>query len=178
MLSAHQVLMTCGIGLPPSRDELAARVGHDPDAMGLLFEWSMAEYVERYITDERLQCALLGQGIIGTNASPFTPGTASIHFHHSCGRMFGRPGMWGYVKGGMGRVSFILADIARDAGVEIRTGMPVARINPAAGVELAGRGRREGIVRWRPIPARSPRFDDGRNQNQPFRVDCRSASHF
>ncbi len=125
------------IGLPPSRDELAARVGHDPDAMGLLFEWSMAEYVERYITDERLQCALLGQGIIGTNASPFTPGTASIHFHHSCGRMFGRPGMWGYVKGGMGRVSFILADIARDAGVEIRTGMPVARINPAAGVELA-----------------------------------------
>ncbi|MFM1548022.1 MAG: phytoene desaturase family protein [Lentisphaeria bacterium] len=124
------------IGLPPSRDELAARVGHDPDAMGLLFEWSMAEYVERYITDERLQCALLGQGIIGTNASPFMPGTASIHFHHACGRMFGQPGMWGYVKGGMGRVSFILADIARGAGVEIHTGMPVARINPGTGVEL------------------------------------------
>ena len=49
----------------------------------MLFEWSMAEFVEQYIDDERLQIAYLGQGVIGTNASPFDEGTASIRFHHA-----------------------------------------------------------------------------------------------
>ena len=34
----------------------------------------MVEYVERYLDDERLQSAYLGQGVIGTNASPHDPG--------------------------------------------------------------------------------------------------------
>ena len=69
-----------------------------------------------YLRDERLQIAYLGQGVIGTNASPHDPGTASIHFHHASGRLGGMPGMWGYVKGGMGMVSFLLCDAAREAG--------------------------------------------------------------
>jgi phytoene dehydrogenase-like protein len=85
-----------------------------------------------------LQSAYLGQGVIGTNASPHDPGTASINYHHSSGRMFGHTGMWGYVRGGMGTVSFILADIARDLGATIAAGVPVARILPGEGVELAG----------------------------------------
>jgi len=97
----------------------------------------MAEFVEHYLTDERLQIALLGQGVIGTNASPFDPGTASIRFHHSSGRLGGMPGMWGYVKGGMGMVSFYLCDAAREAGAVVATGIPVARIIPGVGVELA-----------------------------------------
>jgi phytoene dehydrogenase-like protein len=84
----------------------------------------MAEYVARFISDERLQCAL------------FTAGTASVHFHHSSGRMFGNAGMWGYVKGGMGRVSHILAEIAELVGVCIVTGAAVGRIVPGTGVEL------------------------------------------
>ncbi|MCB9136757.1 MAG: NAD(P)/FAD-dependent oxidoreductase [Caldilineaceae bacterium] len=126
------------IGPPPTREEIDARLGDDAEARGLLFEWSMVEYVERYLDDPRLQSAYLGQGVIGTNASPHDPGTASINFHHSSGRMGGRPGMWGYVKGGMGMVSFILADIARDAGAVIAAGAPVARILPGEGVELSG----------------------------------------
>ena len=74
----------------------------------------MVEYVEHYLNDQRLQSAYLGQGVIGTFASPHDPGTASIHFHHQSGRLGGMPGMWGYVVGGMGMVSFILCDIARD----------------------------------------------------------------
>jgi phytoene dehydrogenase-like protein len=126
------------VGRPPTREQLEERIGADAEARSLLFEWSMAEYAERYLEDERLQCAVLGQGIIGTNASPFDPGTASIHFHHSSGRMGGMPGMWGYVEGGMGQVSFMLCDIARDAGVAVAAGAPVARITPGVGVELAG----------------------------------------
>src|SRR5262249_53903739 len=52
-------------------------------------------------------------------------------------------GMWGYVEGGMGNVSFILCDIAREAGAVVLTGTPVARIIPSVGVELAGGGRIE-----------------------------------
>lgn len=125
------------IGEPPAREQIEARLGNDPDCTGLLFDWSMAEYAERYLTDERLICALLGQGVIGTNASPFDAGTASVHFHHSSGRLGGMPGMWGYVEGGMGTVSFLLCDIAQDAGVAVATGVPVAEIRPGAGVVLA-----------------------------------------
>lgn len=126
------------LGEPPSREEIEERLEHDPDAIALLFSWSMADFVARFLQDERLQCALLGQGVIGTNASPFDAGTASIRFHHSSGRMGGMPGMWGYVEGGMGMVSFMLCDIAQDAGAVVAAGTPVARILPRQGVELAG----------------------------------------
>ncbi len=124
------------IGKAPTREEIDERLGEDPEARALLFDWSMAEFVEHYLSDERLQTAYLGQGVIGTNASPFDPGTASIRFHHSSGRLGGMPGMWGYVKGGMGMVSFYLCDAARDAGALIAAGVPVARILPDEGVEL------------------------------------------
>ena len=81
----------------------------------MLFDWSMVELVERYLSDERLQLAYLGQGVIGTNASPHDKGTASVYFHHASGRMDGLAGTWGYVVGGMGRVSFLLCDVAREA---------------------------------------------------------------
>jgi phytoene dehydrogenase-like protein len=126
------------IGPAPSRDELEARLGGDKEAISLLFEWSMVEFVERYLEDERLQEALLGQGVIGTNASPHQRGTASVHFHHASGRMGGIPGMWGYVTGGMGLVSFLLCDIAQDAGAAVAAGVPVGRIIPGEGVELDG----------------------------------------
>lgn len=124
------------IGEPPTREALEDRLGGDKEARALLFEWSMAEFVERYLSDERLQIAYLGQGVIGTNASPFDPGTASIRFHHSSGRLGGLPGMWGYVKGGMGMVSFFLADAAQNAGAAIASGVSVARILPGEGVLL------------------------------------------
>jgi phytoene dehydrogenase-like protein len=124
------------VGEAPTREQIDDRLANDPEAKSLLFDWSMAEFVERYLTDERLQNAYLGQGVIGTNASPFDPGTASIRFHHASGRLGGIPGMWGYVKGGMGMVSFYLCDAAREAGASIAAGVPVARIVPGDGVEL------------------------------------------
>ncbi|MDR3634104.1 MAG: NAD(P)/FAD-dependent oxidoreductase [Isosphaeraceae bacterium] len=131
------------LGPAPSRDQIEARLGGDGDARGLLFEWSMADFAARYLADERLQLAYLGQGVIGTKASPFDPGTASIHFHHQSGRLGGVPGTWGYVKGGMGMVSFLLCDAARKAGAVVATGVPVARIIPGRGVELEGGERIE-----------------------------------
>ena len=124
------------IGPSPTRAAIEARLGHDAEACSLLFEWSMIELVERYLEDERLQLAYLGQGVIGTNASPHDAGTASIYYHHASGRMDGQAGTWGYVEGGMGMVSFILCDVAREAGAVVAAGVPVGRIVPGEGVEL------------------------------------------
>jgi phytoene dehydrogenase-like protein len=126
------------IGDAPTREEIEQRLGPDEEARGLLFDWSMAELVERYLTDERLQSAYLGQGVIGTNASPFDKGTASIRFHHASGRLGGMPGMWGYVEGGMGMVSFFFCDAAREAGAVVAAGVSVERIVPGEGVVLEG----------------------------------------
>jgi phytoene dehydrogenase-like protein len=122
----------------PTLEEIEERLGADEEARGMFFDWSMAEFVERYLRDERLQVAYLGQGVIGTNASPFDRGTASIRFHHSSGRLGGMPGMWGYVKGGMGMVSFYFCDAAREAGATVVSGVPVAEIVPGEGVRLEG----------------------------------------
>jgi phytoene dehydrogenase-like protein len=124
------------IGEAPTRAQIEERLGADEVARALLFEWSMAEFVARYLQDERLQTAYLGQGVIGTNASPFDAGTASIRFHHASGRLGGMPGMWGYVEGGMGMVSFYFCDAAREAGAAVAAGVAVERIVPGEGVEL------------------------------------------
>jgi phytoene dehydrogenase-like protein len=134
------------IGPSPSRAEIERRLAGDAEACALLFEWSMVELVERYLDDERMQLACLGQGVIGTNASPHDRGTASVHFHHASGRMDGLAGTWGYVEGGMGMVSFLLCDVAREAGATVATGVPVARIVPGEGVELAS-GERVAAAR-------------------------------
>ena len=126
------------IGEAPTREQIEQRLGNDRESLAVLFDWSMAEFVEHYLQDEQLQVAYLGQGVIGTNASPFDKGTASVRFHHSSGRLGGMPGMWGYVKGGMGMVSFYLCDAAREAGAVIAAGAPIAQILPGEGVVLEG----------------------------------------
>jgi phytoene dehydrogenase-like protein len=126
------------LGDAPTRAELEERLGGDPDAMAVLFEASIAEVVEAHVRDERLVTALHGQGIIGTFAGPRDPGTAAIHFMHNSGRLEGLGGTWGYVHGGMGQVSFAIADAATEAGATIAAGVEVARILPGEGVLLAG----------------------------------------
>src|ERR1700722_951807 len=74
------------IGDAPTRAQIELNLGADEEARALLFDWSMAEFVANYLDDERLQIAYLGQGVMGTNASPFDAGTASIRFHHASGR--------------------------------------------------------------------------------------------
>jgi phytoene dehydrogenase-like protein len=57
---------------------------------------------------------------------------------HASGTIEGLPGAWGYVVGGMGRVSFAIADAAIDAGAVIAAGVTVAAIVPGRGVRLEG----------------------------------------
>jgi phytoene dehydrogenase-like protein len=118
----------------PDRAALEAVFADDPEAREVLVDAPIAAVIERHVHDERLHCALHGQGIIGTFAGPRDPGTAWVHAHHRLGLLGG----WGYVEGGVGRVSFALADAAVAAGAALATGTSVGAIEPGEGVRLEG----------------------------------------
>ena len=126
------------IGDAPTREEIEDLLGHDAEAIDVVFRAPIADVVERYVQDERLRTALHGQGIIGTYAGPREEGTAAVHLMHSMGTLEGVPGAWGYVHGGMGRVSSALAGAAQQAGAQVEVDAPVAAIVPGEGVVLAG----------------------------------------
>lgn len=128
------------LGAPPTRAQIEERLGGDDEMIATVFHDSQIDHLRRFYTDERMVTAYAGQGIIGTNASPFEPGTASIDVHHGSGCQEGRPGEWGFVMGGMGAVSHALHRAAAEAGAVVAVDHPVARIVPTEGVELAGGG--------------------------------------
>jgi len=84
--------------------------------------------LDRWFESEELKATLATDAIIGAMASPSTPGTGYVLFHHVMGETDGRRGVWGYVRGGMGGLTQALARAARDLGAEIRCEAEVARI--------------------------------------------------
>jgi phytoene dehydrogenase-like protein len=126
------------MGAAPDRHEIEELLGHDREALDVVFDASIADVVEAHVRDERLRTALHGQGIIGTYAGPRDAGTAAVHLLHASGTVDGVDGAWGYVRGGMGRISFALADAAIAAGAVLATGATVAAIVPGVGVRLDG----------------------------------------
>ena len=122
------------LGDSPDHAALEELFVDDSQAAEVIFGASIADVIDNHVKDERLKAALHGQGVIGTFAGPHDPGTAWVHAHHSLSMIGG----WGFVEGGMGRVSFCIADSARESGAVIAAGAPVAEIIPGQGVRLVG----------------------------------------
>ncbi len=123
-------------GDTPTRAEIEEMLGGNREMIDLVFEASIAEVMEDHFSDQRLRDAFFGGGVIGTWAGPKDPGTASVKLMHHQGDLDGRGSNWAYVEGGMGMVSFAIADAATEAGASLACGVPVARILPGEGVEL------------------------------------------
>ena len=158
------------VGASPTRKELEEVLGHDPEFVSVVFEESVAETLDRYVSDERIKHALFGQGVIGAFAGPRDPGTASVHLMHHQGNVLGHGAVWGYVEGGMGQVSFAIAEAALEAGATLATGLPVARILPGEGVELASGERiRASIVLSNADPKRTLAMLDSGALPAPYR---------
>jgi phytoene dehydrogenase-like protein len=107
--------------------------------------------LDRWFESEQLKATLATDAVIGAMASPSTPGTAYVLFHHVMGETNGKRGVWGYVRGGMGGLTRALAKSAQSLGVEIRTRAVVSRIvvkeNRVTGVVLEdGEELSAGIV--------------------------------
>jgi phytoene dehydrogenase-like protein len=124
------------IGESPTRDELEEMLGHDRWMIDILFEASIADVLDHHVADQRLKDALYGQGVIGAYAGPRDWGTASVKLMHYQGDLEDQGPVWGYVKGGMGMVSFALAEAAVEAGAALACGVEVAEVRPGEGVVL------------------------------------------
>ena len=117
---------------PPDGDRWREAVGPE------ILEGSIAAELEGIPSPEvRVPFAL--QGLIGTLAGPDDPGTAFVAFYHDLGEAGGRPGAWGFARGGMGAVTGALRAAAEAAGARVTLSAPVERV-------LVDEGRAAGAV--------------------------------
>ena len=85
-----------------------------------------------------MRAALGWDSISNTLAGPATPGTAYALLHeHAAAALGGQT--WGFVRGGMGVVTALLADAAREAGAVIRLDAEVEAIEVESGRAVAVR---------------------------------------
>src|SRR6202048_3440926 len=106
-----------------------------------LMTMSGIDFLDQWFETDVLKATISASGIIGTFLGVRSPGTASVLLHHYMGEIDGAFRAWGFARGGTGAISTAIAAAAREAGVEIRTQAPVARISvsgaAASGVVLA-----------------------------------------
>jgi phytoene dehydrogenase-like protein len=106
-----------------------------------LMTMSAVDFLDQWFETDVLKATMSASGIIGTFQGVRSPGTAYVLLHHYMGEIDGAFRSWGFARGGTGAISHAIAAAAREAGVEIRTEAPVARISVkngrASGVVLA-----------------------------------------
>jgi phytoene dehydrogenase-like protein len=127
---------------PPSLNEPAAgelwellKIGRRFRALGRtdgfrLLRWmpmAVADLVSEWFSTDVLMAAIAARGIFGTAQGPWSAGTGAVLLLNAAAD----PAPGGssvMVKGGAGALTAAMADAAREAGAEIRTGAPVARV--------------------------------------------------
>jgi phytoene dehydrogenase-like protein len=104
-----------------------------------LMTMSAADFLDQWFETDVLKATMSASGIIGTFLGVRSPGTAYVLLHHYMGEIDGAFRSWGFARGGTGAISNAIADAGREAGVEIRTQSPIARI-------LVKDGRARGVA--------------------------------
>lgn len=104
-----------------------------------LMTMSAADFLDGWFETDVLKATMSASGIIGTFLGVRSPGTAYVLLHHYMGEIDGAFRSWGLVRGGTGAISNAIADAAREAGAEIRTQAPIAKI-------LVHNGKANGVV--------------------------------
>jgi phytoene dehydrogenase-like protein len=108
---------------------IGARHRRSIDEMAFLFSASASRYLDEHFDDDMVKAALGWESISNTLAGPATPGTAYGLLHEAASGGSGGGVGWGFVRGGMGVLTGMLADAARERGAEIVTDAPVASID-------------------------------------------------
>jgi phytoene dehydrogenase-like protein len=93
-----------------------------------LMTMSAVDFLDQWFETDVLKATMSASGIIGTFLGVRSPGTAYVLLHHYMGEIDGAFRSWGLSRGGTGAISNAIADAAREAGVEIRTESPIAKI--------------------------------------------------
>src|SRR5436305_5354493 len=136
---ASELLTPILLEEPPSIADVAARFrGEDEEIYRYLMFGNLYDMLTDYFESDYMRAAYAGQGVIGSFIGPKTPGSVYVLWHHMFGEVNGHKGCWGYVRGGMGRISFAMAASAEAHGAVIRTNARVANI-------LVHNGKAEGV---------------------------------
>jgi phytoene dehydrogenase-like protein len=98
-----------------------------------LFTISASEWLDRWFESEPIKACFGFDAVVGNFASPHSAGSAYVLLHHVFGEVNGKKGTWGHAVGGMGAITQAMRREAEARGVEIRTGIGVARIVARAG---------------------------------------------
>ena len=104
-----------------------------------LFARSAGDFLDRWFESDPIKAAYGFDGIVGSYASPYAPGSAYVLLHHCFGEVNGNKGAWGHAIGGMGAITQAMARAVTAAGGEIRVGDGVAEV-------LVEKGRVAGVV--------------------------------
>jgi phytoene dehydrogenase-like protein len=104
-----------------------------------IFTASAGDHLDHWFECAPIKAAFGFDAIVGTYASPYTPGTAYVLLHHCFGEVNGRKGQWGHAIGGMGAISEAMARAAVAQGTEIRVSSAVKEV-------LVEKGRAAGVV--------------------------------
>jgi len=93
-----------------------------------LMTMSIADMLDDWFESWQVKAPIAVNGVIGTWAGPYEPGTAYVMAHHSIGDVGdGHLGSWGFPEGGMGAVADAMRRAAESFGAEVRTGSRVVR---------------------------------------------------
>jgi len=104
-----------------------------------LMTMSAVDFLDQWFETDVLKATMSASGIIGTFLGVRSPGTAYVLLHHYMGEIDGAFRSWGLSRGGTGSISNAIADAAREAGAEIRTEAPIAKI-------ILKHGQAKGVV--------------------------------
>src|ERR1700730_17306743 len=104
-----------------------------------LMTMSAVDFLDQWFETDVLKATMSASGIIGTFLGVRSPGTAYVLLHHYMGEIDGAFRSWGLSRGGTGSISNAIGDAAREAGAEIRTEAPIARI-------ILKNGQAKGVV--------------------------------
>ena len=141
---------------------LALRHRRDLLDLSFLFTTSATQFLGERFESEHVMAALGWHAINDSVAGPSTPGTAFVLLHdHASEETGGGPRAWGFVRGGMGRLTQVMASAAREAGAEVRTDAEVERI-------LTVNGRAAGVVLANGEEVRAPRVLSNADPKRTF----------
>jgi len=105
-----------------------------------LFTRSAGDLLDGWFDDPALKAAYGFDSIVGSYASPYTPGSAYVLLHHAFGEVNGKAGVWGHARGGMGAITQAMAAEVQRRGSRIELDCAVRRVivedGRARGLEL------------------------------------------
>jgi phytoene dehydrogenase-like protein len=105
-----------------------------------LMTMSVGDLLDDWFESDQVKTVLALNGLIGTWAGPYEPGTGYVMAHHSIGDVGdGSLGSWGVPEGGMGAVGDAIRRSAESLGVEVRVSAAVERV-------LVREGRVTGVA--------------------------------